>query len=258
MLMTAGDHAMEAARIVRDVLAEMLSLDVSPTRDLPAAPGADGILSAAVYFAGPWKGGAILECPAHQAEDFARRLLPQGIQLNRDDVRDSLGEIVNMIGGNFKAVLPDGAARPGLSGCSLWKRSSDNRIDREVGQTEWIGLRRDNSSRPATRMSDAHRRAARWGPATWISQPSGKSPSGRIPMTSSVFRLITRPRSPAGTRPCNNAAVITEVAAWPSPATMSSRATSHSGRMPGYKASAAAEANSPARYVTLLEPRSPR
>lgn len=32
------------------------------------------------------------------------------IKLNRDDVRDSLGEIVNMIAGNFKALLPDGAA----------------------------------------------------------------------------------------------------------------------------------------------------
>ena len=32
------------------------------------------------------------------------------IKLIRDDVRDSLGEIVNMIEGNFKALLLDGAA----------------------------------------------------------------------------------------------------------------------------------------------------
>ncbi len=110
MLTTAGEHAVEAARIVHDVFAEMLRLDVSPTEDVLAAPGPEGILSAAVYFAGPWRGGAILECLAHQAEDFAQRLLPEGIELTRDDVRDSLGEIINMVAGNFKAVLPDGSA----------------------------------------------------------------------------------------------------------------------------------------------------
>jgi CheY-specific phosphatase CheX len=131
MLMTAGDHAMEAARIVREVFAEMLSLDVCLSGDTPATAGPDGILSAAVYFACPWRGGAILECPASQAEDFARRLLPQGIKLNRDDVRDSLGEIVNMIAGNFKAVLPDGAAisMPSVvEGCDYTLRVCGGRI----------------------------------------------------------------------------------------------------------------------------------
>jgi chemotaxis protein CheX len=52
----------------------------------------------------------LLECDRGQACHFTHRLmavpLPEEVD---DDVRDSMGELANMPGGNLKSVLPHGA-----------------------------------------------------------------------------------------------------------------------------------------------------
>jgi chemotaxis protein CheX len=61
----------------------------------------------AVFFAGSWQGAVLLECCRDGALAFASRLMrinPSAV--SDDDARDALGEIVNMIGGNLKSVLP--------------------------------------------------------------------------------------------------------------------------------------------------------
>jgi CheY-specific phosphatase CheX len=69
------------------------------------------VLTAAVFFAGLWKGAAILECSEAEACVFSQRLMgiPLPAQVD-DDVRDALGEVANMIGGNLKSVLPRGVS----------------------------------------------------------------------------------------------------------------------------------------------------
>ena len=64
--------------------------------------------TAAVYFAGAWTGAVLLECSAPQAIDWASRLSPDAGAASEADTRDALGELVNMIGGNLKALLPSG------------------------------------------------------------------------------------------------------------------------------------------------------
>jgi len=76
----------------------------------PATPAADSI-TASVQFAGTWKGAVLLQCGLDEALAFTRRLMPETQATVFDaDVRDSLGELVNMVGGNLKSTLPPGVA----------------------------------------------------------------------------------------------------------------------------------------------------
>jgi chemotaxis protein CheX len=96
-------------RVVGDVFGTMLGLDVSESNVAGAAP--PGSLTATVQFVGAWKGAVLLQCAPHQAFALTSCLMP-GFQPTSvdEDVRDSLGELANMVGGNLKSVLPRGVA----------------------------------------------------------------------------------------------------------------------------------------------------
>jgi CheY-specific phosphatase CheX len=83
-------------------------LDV-PLRCCPdSAANFRSAFTAAVHYAGAWKGALVLEGSMEQAADWAARLLPVSPPLEMEDVRDSLGEIANVIAGNLKPMLPGG------------------------------------------------------------------------------------------------------------------------------------------------------
>jgi len=97
------------AQIVQDVFETMLRYEI---REFPANYEARStIVTSAVFFAGAWKGAVIVECSDAQARFFTGRLMgiPQPAHMN-DNVRDAMGELVNMIGGNLKSVLPIGVS----------------------------------------------------------------------------------------------------------------------------------------------------
>ena len=67
------------------------------------------MVTSAVYFAGAWQGAVLLECTRAQARTFAQLLMSIGPPATIDeDVRDTLGELANMLAGNLKSVLPSG------------------------------------------------------------------------------------------------------------------------------------------------------
>lgn len=90
------------AQIVKSVFITMMSLDVSPS-DTSWQPTGDRLTSF-VQLTGDWNGAVIVECSRRQACQFAGRILsmdpPESVD---DDVRDVLGELANMIGGNLKS-----------------------------------------------------------------------------------------------------------------------------------------------------------
>jgi len=97
----------DLARVVESVFQTMIDLEVAVS-DAPWARSPDTI-TAAVHFAGDWRGAALVECDAPQACHFATRFM--GIALPAtidDDVRDAMGELANMVAGNLKSVLPRG------------------------------------------------------------------------------------------------------------------------------------------------------
>lgn len=98
----------DIARVAEDVFQTMLGLEVEP---VVAASGLEpsGSLTASVHFAGDWKGAVLIQCGVPQALVFTSLLMP-GLKPSSvdDDVRDAMGEIANMIGGNLKPLLPRG------------------------------------------------------------------------------------------------------------------------------------------------------
>ncbi len=91
-------------RTVGSVFITMLGLDVSPS-EISRRPAGD-LLTSYVQLTGDWNGVVLLECTRQQACSFAGMILsrdpPDTVD---DDVRDVLGELANVIGGNMKCVI---------------------------------------------------------------------------------------------------------------------------------------------------------
>jgi chemotaxis protein CheX len=94
-------------QIVQSVFTTMMDLEVFPG-DTPWSFVGDRLTSM-VSLAGDWNGAVLLECNRKQACQFAGRILamdpPNAVD---DDVRDVLGELANMIGGNLKSGMSTG------------------------------------------------------------------------------------------------------------------------------------------------------
>ena len=105
--MLTNVNAEMLAQTVQAVFLNMMSLEVSPS-ETPWAPSHDQLTSA-VHISGAWNGALLLECDRQLACQFAGRFLSlDSPETVNDDVRDVLGELANMIGGNMKSALAAG------------------------------------------------------------------------------------------------------------------------------------------------------
>jgi CheY-specific phosphatase CheX len=97
----------ELARIVEAVFENMIGLEAAYC-PAPWFPG-ESRLTAQVGLSGAWKGAVLLECDRSLACEFTRRFLSAAESPPCNDVvRDMLGELANMIGGNWKCSLARG------------------------------------------------------------------------------------------------------------------------------------------------------
>ncbi len=100
-------HLSELAQIVEYVFRSMVGVEVYESSQ-SWIPGGDR-LTATINLTGDWPGMLALECGREQASAFAARFLSMEKPETVDDVvRDVLGELSNMIGGNLKCVLAGG------------------------------------------------------------------------------------------------------------------------------------------------------
>ena len=92
---------------VREVFTSMLGTEVSVWKEQtqPILPQPhDGVL-ALIGLAGQWMGSGVLFCQNQTACDLATRLLMTEVTEINDEVCDAIGEITNMVIGNFKNCL---------------------------------------------------------------------------------------------------------------------------------------------------------
>lgn len=97
----------EVAQVVASTFETMLRLEVNaggpewfPSRER---------LTAAVHLTGKWNGAVLLECSREEACRLTGHFLSIEAPAAVDDiVRDVLGELANIIGGNLKCVLMQG------------------------------------------------------------------------------------------------------------------------------------------------------
>ncbi len=106
--MQSGVNVEMLRQIVGSVFETMVSLNVSPSEGT-WRPGPDHLTSF-VQITGICGAAVLLECNRWQACLFAGRILAMDPREEvNDDVRDVLGELANMIGGNMKSEMPTGA-----------------------------------------------------------------------------------------------------------------------------------------------------
>lgn len=77
-----------------------------------AAPGAPfeaaGVWSAVVTISGGWQGVVTVELEESLARLLTAQMLavPDGEEVGDSDIADAVGELVNMVGGNVKSLMP--------------------------------------------------------------------------------------------------------------------------------------------------------
>jgi chemotaxis protein CheX len=98
----------EIAQIVSDVFQTMLNLEVTPIERGPDEYVSG--MTATVQFLGDSKGAVSIHCTPKQAIAFTGRMLDSEVDCLNDDVRDVLGELANVVGGNLKSLLSPGVA----------------------------------------------------------------------------------------------------------------------------------------------------
>ena len=102
-------NAEMVAQTVEAVFLAMMDLEVSPGG--PPWVASNDQLTSAVHLSGTWNGALLLECDRRQACQFAGRFLSMDPpDVVTDEVRDVLGELANMIGGNIKSAVAAGVS----------------------------------------------------------------------------------------------------------------------------------------------------
>lgn len=96
----------EIRQVTETVWESVLGLTV--VRQSASPPATGRTVSGRVQFTGAWEGAVTLECSAEFARHAAATMF--GInpaQTSVADTQDAMGELVNMTGGNVKALLPE-------------------------------------------------------------------------------------------------------------------------------------------------------
>jgi chemotaxis protein CheX len=88
----------------------MLGMDAVPTQsstgDIKRMNS--GLLTSCIQITGAWRGAIEVNCYVSLARQFAATMFSMSEhEVTRQDINDALGELTNMIGGSFKAFLPE-------------------------------------------------------------------------------------------------------------------------------------------------------
>ena len=93
------------AEIVQSIYATMLGFELIRSGD--ASPEDHESLLASIQIAGEWTGGIVISLSPEMARASAAALLAAPANdVSESDMKDVAAELVNMIGGNVKALLP--------------------------------------------------------------------------------------------------------------------------------------------------------
>lgn len=100
------EHLNGTAQIIPNVFQTMLEVEAQPLAEsVPFA--AEHPVVASIHLSGAWHGAVLLQFEKETAFQMAERMMgiskPSFVD---DDVRDTLGELLNMTAGNLKALAP--------------------------------------------------------------------------------------------------------------------------------------------------------
>lgn len=92
--------------MAESVWQSMLGLDIERSDGATAKIG-DRAVTACVQITGDWEGAVTVQCDMSLAQQIAAAMFAMEIdELSDDEIRDALGEVANMTGGNVKGLAP--------------------------------------------------------------------------------------------------------------------------------------------------------
>lgn len=129
-------NAVHSATI--EVFSTMLGMEVTPcdTRSDQSSPAVSDGVMAFVGVAGPWMGNGVISCSAAFACKLCATFLMTEATAVNEDVLDAVGELANMVVGNFKTVAEGVVGPLNLSVPTvIYGR---NFTSRSLGNNDWI------------------------------------------------------------------------------------------------------------------------
>lgn len=92
--------------IAETVWSTMLGLELARADDIDGKVG-ESTVTALVQITGDWDGACTIECSPRLAGQFASAMFQMDVdELDDEMIRDAMGELANMTGGNVKGVAP--------------------------------------------------------------------------------------------------------------------------------------------------------
>lgn len=101
------DDDINLAELVESIWNTTVGLEFHPTAAPAVAATREVRFAGCVTISGAWNGALIIECDERTAARIGSAMLDTDAEeLGEDDLRDVIGELANVIGGNLKALLP--------------------------------------------------------------------------------------------------------------------------------------------------------
>ncbi|MBX9790470.1 MAG: chemotaxis protein CheX [Pirellulales bacterium] len=103
-------NPLEVGQLIETVWTVVLGCDVRPVSVPTDSQRTTNVLAGIVEITGAWEGVVALECPLEFVRQAAATMFEvEPALLTSDQLEDALGELTNIVGGNFKALLPASA-----------------------------------------------------------------------------------------------------------------------------------------------------
>ncbi len=97
----------ELASVFEAIWSSVLELPVEPSTPDDPVLSLRGLLTGTVHITGGFSGALLVECPTEFARLIAGRMFAmEPSEVGESEVRDAIGEIANIAGGNLKALCP--------------------------------------------------------------------------------------------------------------------------------------------------------
>src|SRR3954471_22191497 len=94
-------------KITENIWSSLFGLTIELLPEVPPDSAAGVCVTGCVLISGGWEGAVIVQCESPLARRSAALMFDSTPEtIPADDVNDAIGELVNMIGGNFKTLIP--------------------------------------------------------------------------------------------------------------------------------------------------------
>jgi chemotaxis protein CheX len=95
-------------QVVESIWTAVLGWPVEPGDPPPEETGEGDVVTGCVQISGAWAGAVLLDYPAELAREAAALLFGgPAAGVTREQVCDVVGELTNILAGNFKALVPE-------------------------------------------------------------------------------------------------------------------------------------------------------